>query len=526
MRRVSSSLAFVPRARRASAAGLVSVFACVALGAGPDPALFVDESLDLGADGSIEVPGQLFVPDSYDPGVAHALFVHLHGSGARGSDNLKQLDGLLTPLINNATSQGFLVYAPQTPDVWSDENLAHVARAAASIMTRYTVDPRRVYVTGISMGGGGAWIAVTNFEGGYAAAVPMAGPAYSQVLPANAVGVPIWNFHSREDQAVSIWHSRSNINGVFAAASLPIPAYPDSGPDFFFEQNELRFTELEGSRHAIASDVLGENAPETYAWLFAQVNDRLRLRPGEVVRFDFGQDTIETHNNKVWNSTFAGLEVGDAVAIPFARTEDDRGTGVSVSAIDGFDGRMIAGTPLSILPAPIAGDGWTVGSDAGHAAALGEHGALRITSLEPFEPYRVEVFGTWNNDDGGLGRVARYTIGAEWRDQDLVGNTTGVARFDSVFADAAGGITVGVDVAPGTTTRWVSINAMWVTGLEAPCAADATNDQSTDILDFGVLAHNFGMSAGATRVHADFNDDGRVDAVDFSILASDFGCAD
>jgi hypothetical protein len=187
---------------------------------------------------------------------------------------------------------------------------------------------------------------------------------------------------------------------------------------------------------------------------------------------------------------------------------------------------MSAGTALAMLPTAIAGDGWTVGSDAGHAAALHERGEVRITSLEAYAPYRVDVFGSWNNNDSGLGRIARYTIGDESRDLSIVSNKTGVATFGTVFADEDGAITLGVGVAPDTTTRWVSINAMWITALEPACPADATNDQRTDILDFGVLARHFGTTWGAERPQGDFNDDGSVDAVDFSILVSTFGCAE
>ena len=456
------------------------------------------------------------------------MIIHLHGSGERGTDNLSQLSGLLNPLINNADTYNFLVFAPPTSSYWSTSFLANVMRAATTIAADYNVDPDRIYQTGISMGGGGAWVALTHFEGGLAAGVPMAGPSYSSIDHEYAVDVPIWNFHSRDDTAVTVTRSRINCNAVYAAQGLPAPSYPSSGPDFFFEQSRLRLTEFEGGRHGIVADAMGNAQVETYAWLLAQVNDRSRPRVGETIRFDFGASAATSHAGKVWNGTFAGLERATHVALPFTRTEDDRGTGVSVRPIDPFDGVMSAGLSSSSLPSSIGGDGWTVGDDAGHAAALAERGVLRLTSLTPGAPYRLEIYGSWNNDDSGLGRVARYTVAGQTRDLDIAGNASATAVFETILADASGALEIGVGVAPGTGSRWVSINAAWITALEPDentlCAGDVDEDGATDIIDFTILVNGFGMDSGATRSEGDLNGDGAVDPLDFAILAADFGC--
>jgi dienelactone hydrolase len=402
-------------------------------------------------------------------------------------------------------------------------------RGAATVAAEYNVDPDRIYLSGISMGGGGAWVALTHFEGGLAAGVPMAGPSYSTIDHEQAVDVPIWNFHSRDDSAVPVSRSRINCNAVYAAAGLPAPNYPSSGPDFFYEAGRLRLTEFDGKRHGIVSDAMGMGQTETWAWLLSQVNDRSRPREGETIRFDFGASTASTYAGNVWNSTFSGLERGTDVALAFTRTEDDRGTGVSVQPIDTFDGVTSSGSSSSFLPSSIAGDGWTVGSNAGHGAALDQAGVLRITSLTPGAPYRVEVFGSWNSSDGGLGRVARYTIGNAWRDLDLVGNTSETAVFETVYADASGALALGVGVSPDSTARWASINAAWITALEfvepPACAGDVNASGGTDVADFAILVGNFGMASGAGVEHGDLNADGGVDTLDFAIFASDFGCS-
>ncbi len=516
------------RGHRGTTARLATLLAatCLAHPAGAatlDPATFEDVSLDVDGDGTAELPGRLLVPEAALGSRAPALVVHLHGSGSRGADNVRQLDGQLAPLAEGAEAAGYLLYAPQTWDSWSEARLADVARVASGVARDRGADPRRIYLTGISMGGGGAWVAMTGYEGGYAAAIPMAGPAYGDVRHTRAVGVPIWNFHSRGDTSVSVWHSRNNVNGVYASASLPLPQYPSAGPDYFFEQNGLRLTELDGTRHLIAGQVLGAGS-DAETWLLARRNDRAPLRVGETIRFDFGDTVAGTIGGLTWNHAGGEHCAASCVASPFVRTSAHRGTGVCLRAGEAFDGAMAAGHTFAIVPQAVAEDGWIVGSDEGHEAACARRGVVVVDGLDPCSPYRLEVYGSWNDDDGGRGRIARYSVGDQQRDLDLAWNSTGRSVFERAYADREGRIEVAVGVAPGSAARWASINAMWITPVERPCAADTNADDAVDIHDFAILLGNFGTVSGATRSRGDLDDDGDVDTADFAVLAADFGC--
>ena len=67
-----------------------------------------------------------------------------------------------------------------------------------------------------------------------------------------------------------------------------------------------------------------------------------------------------------------------------------------------------------------------------------------------------------------------------------------------------------------------------VSGIMASLpSGDSNNDNSCDVLDFGILVNAYGgkasVSGSGYDVKADFNDDGSVDVLDFGILVNNYG---
>ena len=126
----------------------------------------------------------------------------------------------------------FVVVAPQDPrgswDVAALEDLIE------DVLKRYWVDADRVYLTGESMGGYGAWaLAAANPER-FAAIVPICGggdPASADRLR----GVPTWAFHGAEDTLIRPEESRKMVaalqRGGRRRARLTI--YPGIGHDAY-----------------------------------------------------------------------------------------------------------------------------------------------------------------------------------------------------------------------------------------------------------------------------------------------------
>ena len=174
-------------------------------------------------------------------GHRYPLVLFLHGAGERGNDNLKQLKYLPTWLADPALRKRHpcFVLAPQCRmderwvDVsWADEkstpqpttstvDLAAATKALEETLVREAVDPARIYLTGLSMGGFGTWDLAARMPDRFAAILPVCGGGDDRVA-ARIAALPIWCFHGDADTAVPVDRSRIMIAAVKAAGGRPI----------------------------------------------------------------------------------------------------------------------------------------------------------------------------------------------------------------------------------------------------------------------------------------------------------------
>src|SRR5487761_1734967 len=122
----------------------------------------------------------LYLPTDYDAGQDRRwpLVLFLHGSGERGDDVQLVTQQGLPKLVEEGENFPFLLVSPQCPERgwWTtEENSAALAALLDEIEQNYAVDPDRVYVTGLSMGGYGTWALATAYPQRFAAIVPICG---------------------------------------------------------------------------------------------------------------------------------------------------------------------------------------------------------------------------------------------------------------------------------------------------------------------------------------------------------------
>ena len=215
-----------------------------------------------GTDGA-QAKYALFVPHEYKGDRTYPLILFLHGAGEWGMDGQKQLTvGLGPALRKREKTFPFIVIFPQSQkktwpvDVnnrdeindlvatWSDQQ-AEGKRALAilsEIMKTYRVDPERICLTGLSMGGFGTWSLAASQPDRWAAIAPICGGGDPQSAE-KFKHIPCWCFHGGADPIVPPASSRAMIKALWAAGSHPnYTEYPGVGHESWekaYDTNDL-----------------------------------------------------------------------------------------------------------------------------------------------------------------------------------------------------------------------------------------------------------------------------------------------
>lgn len=173
----------------------------------------------------VERKYQIWVPAAYDASRKWPAILFLHGSGERGSDGVKQTTVGLGPALAKIDVQAIVVF-PQCPenDRWVGRVSRTIAIAALDAAEgEFKIDEHRVALTGMSMGGAGAWYLAAEYPKRWSAIAPVCGyvhrppsipelgdttsetfDEFAKRLP----HVPIWVFHGSDDTVVPVQESR------------------------------------------------------------------------------------------------------------------------------------------------------------------------------------------------------------------------------------------------------------------------------------------------------------------------------
>ena len=215
------------------------------------------------------LPYRLLKPQGYVPSRRYPLVVCLHGVPGRGKDNALQL-GCTVPAAVLARPDmqkryPAFVMAPQSPTWWGDAPYGtkptpggRMSKKSPPMMSMlldgiealtgvFGIDPNRVYVTGHSMGGFGAFNALRSDPNMFAAAVIAGGG-----------GDPNEAYRYRH---VPVW--------VFCGAKSPILHYSQNMVLGIKKvMGKVNFTVIPDAAHQCWSQVYDSQA--TWDWLFAQ----------------------------------------------------------------------------------------------------------------------------------------------------------------------------------------------------------------------------------------------------------------
>jgi len=214
------------------------------------------------------LPYRLLKPLEYDASKKYPLVIFLHGSGERGSDNEAQLKNAVSSFLQEDIRKKYpsFVLVPQCPEgdrwspfkegdeaekFWLSESPSETMKLLLELINytqeTYSIDQKRVYATGLSMGGQGTYDLLIRNPDTFAAAVVVC--SFSDIREAKVIAnTPIWIFHGEEDQVVPIDNARVMVNALESVGA------------------KLKYTEYPDTNHNSWDKAFGEE--KLYSWLF------------------------------------------------------------------------------------------------------------------------------------------------------------------------------------------------------------------------------------------------------------------
>lgn len=204
---------------------------------------------------------RLLRPLNYDPAQRYPLVVCLHGGAGYGTDNMRQIEGIDRMLASDSIRKKYpaFLFVPQIQfgTSWggvrgliAQDSL--VFEALAALEKEFSIDPKRRYVMGHSLGGFGTWYFIGTRPELFAAAMPFSGKG-DPALAKNMTSVAVWAFHGALDRNVPVSGCRDVIEAMKKAGGSP------------------RYSEFPKAGHGIWDEV--EGTPGVMDWLFAQKRD-------------------------------------------------------------------------------------------------------------------------------------------------------------------------------------------------------------------------------------------------------------
>lgn len=220
---------------------------------------------------------QLYLPDAYraDSLARWPLLLFLHGSGESGDDITKVKVHGPPKLADSGKKFPFIVVSPQSPEPgdWDIETLYQLLQ---HIKKNYRVDDKKVYCTGLSMGGFGTWQFAMKYPDEFAAIAPVCGGGDTSNTW-KIRNIPVWCFHGAKDDVVP---PAGSANMVMATRRY---------------NNNVRFTLYPEANHNSWDQTYSNDS--LYTWLLAQS------------KFSYTEKPVKASILKLYEGTFVGPDL-------------------------------------------------------------------------------------------------------------------------------------------------------------------------------------------------------------------------
>ncbi len=252
-----------------------------------------------------DYPLSLSIPLTYQPSQRYGLVVCLHGAGFTGDVYLKRWQTRLGDI--------YLLACPTYPSgAWFTSRAEGLVLATIQhARRRYHVDPDRIFLTGMSNGGIGAWLIGMHHAPLFAGIAPMACGLDDVLLPflTNLRHTPIYIIHGTKDQVMPVELSRT------ISRELTTLGYPH-----IYREHQREHPMAGGHYFPM------EELPDLVAWFNGQRREPLPARltvvreashyqPFNWLRLDstdpiavFSDDLVDTRDERIQRREYAKLD--------------------------------------------------------------------------------------------------------------------------------------------------------------------------------------------------------------------------
>ncbi|MFS4469315.1 dienelactone hydrolase family protein [Maribacter sp. 2210JD10-5] len=160
----------------------------------------------------------------------YGILLFLHGGGEAGSE-LNTLKSSGPPkMIADGHEFPFLILAPQNPNSKKWWNTRAVKQLLDSVIADNRVDKERVYITGLSRGGGAAWEMAVQYPDTFAAMAVVCGMTPLPYASWINKEMPIWVFHGEQDESIPFSESETMVEKLEAMGyDVRFTRYPQTG---------------------------------------------------------------------------------------------------------------------------------------------------------------------------------------------------------------------------------------------------------------------------------------------------------
>ncbi|MFZ6013622.1 MAG: PKD domain-containing protein [Bacteroidota bacterium] len=177
-----------------------------------------------------------YVPPDYSSNSnKYPVMIFLHGIGERGpnttdknilDDYIYKVAKLGPPkFVKNGTKFPFILIAPQLKSNYGTWPSSYVMEVINHVKTYLKIDEKRIYLTGLSLGGGGVWVASQDYPKLFAAITPVCGGYNSPSKACNLANedLPVWAFHGDKDTVVPLSKTVNMVNAINGCMPTPNP---------------------------------------------------------------------------------------------------------------------------------------------------------------------------------------------------------------------------------------------------------------------------------------------------------------